>query len=228
MVIGNGLMAQTFSAYKNNEEIIIFASGVSNSLETNQAAFKREFELLKITLNSYPTAKLVYFSTVSIDDLTVNNRPYVQHKIAMEAYIKKIATNYLIFRISNVVGSQGNSHTIVNYLVNAVKNNINIDIWRQAERNLIDSDDVKFIVDNLLEDGVCNKIINIATRESVLVPAILSQIEVYLQKKGNVNLIPKGKALNLDISYIKPLLKEIEASKGKGVAYIANLLKKYY
>lgn len=228
MVIGNGLMAQAFSAYKKSKEVIVFASGVSNSLETDPAAFNREFELLKNTIETNSIGKFLYFSTLSINDRTVSKRLYVKHKIAMEEYIKKKAANYLIFRISNVVGSQRNSHTIVNYLVNAVKNNSHIDIWNYAERNLIDQDDVKLIVDNIIKDGICNKSINIATSENVLVTTILFQIEEYLKKKGNVNFIDKGIPLDIEVSSISHILKEIEVSKGKGVVYLTNLLKKYY
>ena len=35
MVIGNGMLAQKFAKYKSDLDIIIFASGVSNSLEKN-------------------------------------------------------------------------------------------------------------------------------------------------------------------------------------------------
>ena len=35
MVIGNGMIANRFMSYKNDEDIIIFASGVSNSKDTS-------------------------------------------------------------------------------------------------------------------------------------------------------------------------------------------------
>lgn len=228
MVIGNGLLAKAFLDYKSSTEILIFASGVSNSLETNKAAFNREFNLLINTIATYADCKLVYFSTISIDDPSVSERPYIAHKQRLENYIKKNVSSYIICRISNVVGSLDNKHTILNYLVNALKNDSSIDIWSFAERNLIDIDDVKFIIDNILEAGVGNTTVTIATSESVMVPAILAQIEVYLQKKAKANLISKGNSLVIDVSYIMPLLKEIEIIKGKGLTYIANLLKKYY
>ena len=228
MVIGNGLIAKVFTCYCDNNDVIIFASGVSNSLETDQTSFNREFELLKKTIDAYPSSKLVYFSTISIEDPAVNESPYVLHKLRLENFIKYNLSYYLICRVSNVVGFSNNKHTIMNFLVNAIKKDIKIDIWSQAERNLIDKDDLKYIVGKLLEDGFGNNIITIATGESVLVTSILSQIELYFQKKAIVNLIPKGNRLNLDISTIASQLKEIEFTKGKGEAYINNLLKKYY
>ena len=50
MIIGNGLLAKAFIEYKNNDEIVIFASGVSNSLEEKQSEFKRETDLLKLAI----------------------------------------------------------------------------------------------------------------------------------------------------------------------------------
>ena len=41
MVIGNGQIAKFFNDFKNNQDILIFASGVSNSNCTNLKEFKR-------------------------------------------------------------------------------------------------------------------------------------------------------------------------------------------
>jgi hypothetical protein len=42
MVVGDGMMTEAFSAFRDNAEVVIFASGVSNSLEIDPAAFHRE------------------------------------------------------------------------------------------------------------------------------------------------------------------------------------------
>ena len=66
MVIGNGLLAKSFSKYKDDDQVIIFASGVSNSKEVNPEAFMREMDLLRSITNK--DALLVYFSTCSVYD----------------------------------------------------------------------------------------------------------------------------------------------------------------
>lgn len=48
MIIGNGLIANLFTEH-DRENIIFFASGVSNSLETEKSAFLREENLLRNT-----------------------------------------------------------------------------------------------------------------------------------------------------------------------------------
>jgi hypothetical protein len=48
MIIGNGLIAKSFKKEKNYfKNVIIFASGVSNSKNTNLKEFKREEKLVK-------------------------------------------------------------------------------------------------------------------------------------------------------------------------------------
>ena len=52
MIYGNGLIAKSFIKYKKNSKFIFFASGVSNSQETNKFKYTREITLLKkILLN---------------------------------------------------------------------------------------------------------------------------------------------------------------------------------
>ena len=228
MVVGNGLMAKTFSEYNSDDSVVVFASGVSNSIETKASSFKREFQLLQDTITQFPKSTLVYFSTCSIDDDTVKDRPYVKHKEELEHYIQAEAKNYLIFRISNVVGRQGNDNTIMNYLVNAVKNNFEISLWKNAERNLIDADDVKSIVDDVLQSNTVNQIINVATRESLLVGDIIAQIEKYLGIEAVVNTIDQGNSITINTTKISESLDKIELVKGSGLQYIFNLLKKYY
>ena len=93
MVIGNGLMAKSFSDYNNRNDIIVFASGVSNSTETRSSEFKREYNLVIDVLKRYPEFKFVYFSTCSIEDKSVEERPYVRHKLKLEDYIASHSKN---------------------------------------------------------------------------------------------------------------------------------------
>ena len=116
MIIGNGLISNAFKEYSNNEDYLIFASGVSNSGEDKDSEFMREFLLIKeyITTDS----KFIYFSTINN-----GNSKYFIHKRNMENYISSNSKNYLIFRLPNVVGNGGNVNNIFNYLNQKVLNN---------------------------------------------------------------------------------------------------------
>ena len=60
MIVGDGLIANKLK-FIDSEDIIIFASGVSNSNENNESEFERERELLS-TFIGYDK-KLIYFSS---------------------------------------------------------------------------------------------------------------------------------------------------------------------
>ena len=62
MIIGNGLIANSFLDSDLNN-IIIFASGVSNSKEENLLEFDREKKLLLRIIYENFNKKIVYFST---------------------------------------------------------------------------------------------------------------------------------------------------------------------
>ncbi len=68
MIIGNGMMARSFESYRGNSEILIFASGVSNSKDVDEDNFNREVLLLKDVINNNPEKAMVYFSTCSMYD----------------------------------------------------------------------------------------------------------------------------------------------------------------
>ena len=124
MIIGNGLIAKALIEI-DAPEMVFFASGVSNSLETNKTAFEREVNLLKKTIEENAGKKLIYFSTLSIEDQSKQDSAYVLHKIEIENYIKNHCQNYLVLRIGNIVGNGGNENTLFNFLKNKIKHKNN-------------------------------------------------------------------------------------------------------
>ncbi|AZA87213.1 hypothetical protein EG349_10640 [Chryseobacterium shandongense] len=89
MIIGNGIMANALQPY-DKEDVIFFASGVSNSLEKEASEFDRETTLLKSVISRNPDKKLIYFSTCSIYDPTKSESPYVIHKLKVEKLIAEL------------------------------------------------------------------------------------------------------------------------------------------
>jgi hypothetical protein len=227
MVIGNGMIANSFASYTTDDTKIIFASGVSNSKNTIEENFFREFELLKQTIKDNPGKAFVYFSTCSIDDKDLSNSPYVLHKIAIENFVKENAGNYFIFRISNIAGVSNNPYTLLNHFIFNVLQNRTITVWKNAYRNIIGIDDVYAIADNILKDNILtNKTINIANPKNYPVPFIISRIEDHLNKKANCIEIERGDNYNIDISLIEPIINKLSIRFNDD--YLAVLLKKYY
>jgi nucleoside-diphosphate-sugar epimerase len=227
MVIGNGLIAKKFSPYINNEKIVIFASGVSNSKDANESDFKREMELLKSTIENNSKKLLVYFSTCSIYDTDENTSPYVLHKLNIESHIRQNVKSYYIFRVSNLVGSCGNSKTVLNYFYTHLKNGTAFNLWQNAKRNLLDIDDMKRIIDYIIiENYKKNSIINIANPKSNTVTEIVRTLETVTNRKAIFTLLNKGSNFNIDISDILPIINLLDIRFDS--AYLKKLIEKYY
>lgn len=227
MVIGNGMIANSFASYKDNEDIIIFASGVSNSKDTVEENYLREFQLLKQTIKDYPEKTLVYFSTSSIQDDDLASSPYVIHKKRIEEFIKKNAPKYYLFRISNLAGVSNNPYTLLNYFIFNILRNHPLTVWKNAFRNIISVDDMYAIVNYFLQKKEnINTTINIANPENYSVPYIIECIEKHLNKKAILNEVERGDNYKIDISTIEPLFKELNIQFNDN--YLTALLKKYY
>ena len=109
MIVGKGLIASQFNDWWKEKDVIIFASGVSNSKEVKQSAYQREKHLIKTFFSSEKL--FVYFSTCSIFDKTLKKSLYVKHKLEIEKLIKNNFTNYFILRLPNVIGKTKNQNT---------------------------------------------------------------------------------------------------------------------
>jgi len=190
MIIGNGLIA---SSLKNidSEDMLFFASGVSNSLETRSSEFEREFSLLKNALENNRDSKLVYFSTLSINDQSKQNSHYVLHKKEIENYIQENSENYLILRIGNIVGKGGNPNTLFNYLKAQIANNNKFALHTKARRLLIDIDDIALFLD-LNCAQLKNKTINFAYPYYYDLSEIINAIQLKMDKKANYDEVNEG------------------------------------
>lgn len=226
MVVGNGLMAKLFSAYQKKNGVVIFASGVSDSKSEEEAAFQREIELAAETLESQPDSLFVYFSTCSINDPSLQDKPYLKHKLNIERMIAGSGNRYMIFRVSNVAGIGGNPKTIFHYLVNAVKEGLPFDLWVHAYRNLIDADDLFALVDYLVAHGEPNTVTNIANPVSFHLPEMVSNMENYFGKKANYRKLEAGDFFHIDTSVVEKIA--MQAGVDFDGDYLRRLLSKYY
>lgn len=227
MVIGNGMIAKRFSRFANDASRLVFASGVSNSSNTNEQAFKRESDLLLQEISKHPDATVVYFSTCSIYDPSLQGSAYVLHKLKMEDLVKSVASSYIIFRVSNPVGFTNNHHTLINYFTEHISNGDPFTIWQYASRNLIDIDDMAGICEAIMMNpDSLNKTINIANPVNYPVQQIVEAIEEHFGLKGNYQLVEKGNSPLIDTTGIQPLYSKLHIDFGND--YLQRLLKKYY
>jgi nucleoside-diphosphate-sugar epimerase len=226
MVVGNGMMARRFLEYAHQNEFIIFASGVSNSKETNEAAFVREVDLLTQHLRESAGQRFVYFSTCSIADASMTDTQYVKHKIKCEELIKAQVPDYVIFRVSNVVGAGGNSNTIINFLVDKITTQQPFAIWQDSVRNIIDVDDVFAIANYFIRNQKTPDTIVIANTIQYKIGLIVSVIEDFLAKKGIYEVIKKGSSFDINTTHINAIATPLGICFDSN--YLKKLLKKYF
>lgn len=194
------MLAETLRPF-DKENIIIFASGVSNSLETKISEFDREIQLLRSTVENFPHKKLIYFSTCSIYDLSKMESPYVKHKLRIEEIISKICPFYTIFRVGNAVGSGGNPNTLINFLENSIKKSQTIFLHNNAKRVLIGVNDIANLVSQNFENFE-NKTVNIVFPHQFQLTEIVSALEKHLQLQAKYDLVDEGSAYNMDFDEI--------------------------
>lgn len=189
MIIGDGLMASVFKKdYEDNNKIIIFAAGVSNSFEINENEFKREENLLVEVLLNNSDKHLVYFS--SFIDSNIKKRKYAAHKLHMEAIIKNSKNCYSILKLPQVIGYGGNNHILINFIVNRLKNNEEIYVYKNTYKSLIDVEDVKKIVDILLKENIIY--VEIPFIEKLQVFEIVNLVAKQLNVEPKIKFIDSG------------------------------------
>lgn len=228
MVIGNGLVGNRFKKeYATNNDVVIFASGVSNSKCTDETEFIKETELVKATITNNPSKTFLYFSTCSIYDKDEQNSLYILHKKKIENIIQTNSTSWYIFRVSNIIGKTNNNYTFFNFFYHSINKDDFFSLWVNASRNLIDIDDAYLTIDYILKNKLLqNSIINIANPKNTSVIEIVKAIELKLNKKGNYTKADKGNVYSIDISTILPIYTTLKLTFPP--QYLSLLLNKYY
>lgn len=222
MVVGNGSIAKVFmNDYQDDDSVVIFASGVSNSNENNESEFSREHMLLSKILVSYPNLKLVYFSSIYS---TLVNNSYYNHKLKMENFINENFKNFIIIRLPQVISTNGNKNNLINYFVESLKNNKIVSIQKNVNRAIVDIQDVKNITKKIILDEN-NKILNFSHIEYVDVLDLFLSISNILNIKPKYNLIdPVFEIPKIDNSLeITNIIKQ----KIEKTNYTNKILKKY-
>lgn len=226
MIIGRGLIANAFvHEFMEDQEVTIFASGVSNSNEVSKDAFLRESTLLKKVIAD-DSCLLVYFSTCSIGDLERHNTPYVRHKIEMENLVAQ-SGQYLILRLPQVVGKTYNPYTLTNYLHSQIESGSHFTIWNKAWRNLIDIDDIAKIATYMIrKSSFWNHTFNIASPFPICVIDLVGVFERILGVKADYEVSDRGDHYDIDVVDAMYVAQIVGVEFGSD--YVEKVIKKYY
>ncbi|MFI5294008.1 MAG: NAD-dependent epimerase/dehydratase family protein [Thermodesulfovibrionales bacterium] len=228
MVIGSGMMAGAFtSSLGDAPSICVYAAGVSNSGSSDHREFERELIRLRAAVEQYRTAKLfLYFGTCSVNDPVVRLSPYVQHKLKMEQLVMT-HPGHLIVRLPQVAGPTSNPHTLLNYIFARISRGERFQVWKNAQRNIIDIDDVvRIIVDLALVEGARGERINVANFSNIDMPDLVEIMERVIGKKALCDYVEKGAPYMIDTRRINAITKRCGISFDP--QYTEQVFMKYY
>ncbi len=226
MIIGRGLIATAFGDWEQDETTVIVAAGVSNSAETEGAAFAREERLLDGVLALSRAQRFVYFGSCAVGNPDERKTPYLQHKARMEARILADPRGQ-VFRLPQVVGEGGNPHTLTNFLRARIESGEQFDVWARAERNLIDIRDVAKLGTHVLRHpGAYPRMMALADSQSTNMLEIVRSMESVLGRPGNYRVLDQGVAFPLDTRDCQKAAEACGISLGGD--YLRALLGRYY
>lgn len=145
MIVGKGSIAKVL---KDRNDLLFFASGVSNSSCIDEKEYDREFNLLKtIPIDQH----IVYFSNLGI---YYKKDRYTQHKINIEEYIRNNFKSYTIVRIE-VCEWVTTSSTILNIFKKQLSQGIE-PIIQNTTRYILSLNEFLYWID-LIQSGVKNE-----------------------------------------------------------------------
>jgi nucleoside-diphosphate-sugar epimerase len=176
---------------------VIFASGVSNSRETDAGEYARERDLVMESITRHSDRTFVYFSSyVAISHET----PYAKHKRQIEELIRQHARHFLILRLPQVAGPTRNK-TLLRFIARQIATDSRISVKRDATRRIIDIDDVVRIVETIthMRDDI-RMVMNVGPKTSLHILDIIRIVEEALGRKSHVLLIEGGDRQEADLS----------------------------
>lgn len=226
MITGHGLVAKAFRGFATNDRVHVFASGVSRSLEDNDAAFRRESDL--ILAQRLAPGRFVYFSSCGVFDPSLEGSKYIRHKLATEQLVRELYPDHLIIRLPNLVGHTDNPHTLTNFLRDRIVQNGSFELHSRACRYLLDMDDaVQDLSPMLLRPDLRGTTMNVSGSVPVTLPELVRSMEHVLGKRVRAITTDKGSCYTIDNGLFLSLLP---ASRREAYArsYTMELLLKYY
>jgi nucleoside-diphosphate-sugar epimerase len=227
VIVGSGVIARAFASRMNAlQDVCVYAAGVSNSSCQDAREFERERQRLKQVMDSLPASRLLlYFSTCSINDPAAQDSAYVTHKRAMEQVVAQRA-RHLVVRLPQIAGRTPNPHTLLNYLHARIVRSERFTVFRGAQRNVVDVDDVARIVAELVREGACAETINVACTHNVPIFDIVRCMEEVAGHRAVFDIIDAGAGYAIDTARIAPALMRCGVSFPAD--YLRRTLEKYY
>ena len=227
MIVGNGLIAKKFAHYNESSDYLIFASGVSDSLNAEKVHFEREESLLRESLKIHSSKIFIYFSSCDIECPKVRESLYYQHKAKMEEIVKNSAKKFYIFRLPQVVGDGGNSKTLINFFIQNILERKEFSLFVGTYKNILDIDDAYEICHYILKHNLYkNETVNIINNFYFKIEDIINKIEIFLRGKAIFKPVTNKNFCKYTNTVSEKIISNINIDFNE--EYIERLLAKYY
>jgi NDP-hexose 4-ketoreductase len=191
-IVGRGFVARNLAEAfgERHPGVTAFAAGVSSTSVVATAELDREAELLYRTLQTCRAQGriLLFFSTASFAMYGSTSEPveetgplcppsvYGRHKLALESCIRSAGVEFLILRLSHLVGPHQRAHQILPGLAGQVRSGT-VTLYEDAFRDLLDVRDLMVVVEALVANGVTGQVVNVVSGVLQPVGCIVEAIE---------------------------------------------------
>ncbi|MEV5276393.1 MULTISPECIES: NAD-dependent epimerase/dehydratase family protein [unclassified Streptomyces] len=240
-IVGRGFLAGHLAGIaEHHRDVVALAAGVSAAGDIPPEQYTRESKRLYEVLRHCEKTgrRLVFFSTASAGMYSVPDAspgredgpvypatPYGRHKLSLEAVVKSSDVEYLILRLSHVVGFNQPAHQLLPALVRQLVSG-SIQVHRGAQRDLIDVEDVIKIVHTLLVDGRTRDVVNVASGHAPRIEDVVAHMEHLLGTRAEKTYVEASGAQPVSIDKLCRLVPPVYGL-GFGPDYYRGVLDKY-
>jgi nucleoside-diphosphate-sugar epimerase len=241
-IVGSGFLARNLDDPRLDryDGVVAVAAGVSSTSVTAAADFDREADLVYELLRRCRAdgRTLLFFSTASFamygngDAPATEDGPlfpptaYGRHKLALESCVRRSGADFLILRLSHLVGPHQRGHQLLPAMIEQVRSGT-VTLYRDAHRDLLDTADLVDVIDALLGRGIRDEVINVVSGVPQPIKRIVAGIEQRMGTRAERTVID-GHAAQTTVS-LRRLRRFVPGAlaDATGPGYLDRLLDRY-
>ncbi|AHH95898.1 NAD-dependent epimerase/dehydratase family protein [Kutzneria viridogrisea] len=241
-IIGKGFLSRHLEAAfgDRHPDTTVICAGVTRTTSAEIADFDREAALVHETVRRCKRTgrTLVFFSTASDsmygaegcsgheDGPVYPISAYGRHKLSMEAVLASSGADWLVFRLSHIVGEGQRPHQLIPSLTAQVRTG-QVTLHRNAHRDLLDVRHMVKALEGVLAIGVRHQVINVASGVLEPIERIVDGIEQRLGVRASRTMkdvyVTTTRTSTARLRMLVPEWNEI----GFGPEYLPGLLDRY-
>ncbi|MEU4532827.1 SDR family oxidoreductase [Micromonospora ureilytica] len=222
-IIGNGFIARHLEPLRHRHHgVTVLAAGVPRQgLPPSELA--READLVRATSDRARQrgSLLVFFSTASMygtpgcrgteDEPIEPSTRYGAHKLDLERVVRESGAAHLILRLAYVLGPHGPDFRLLPALIRQLRAG-RIRIEQGARRDMVYVDDYVRVFDALLDTGVRDQVVNLASGDCVEVGRIVDHLEAKLDIRAERDIVSGSVSHCPSVAKLNGLLPHLTAA----------------